>query len=87
MNQEEISFVRQAVKDHYNRVLVRGAELEYEAPDYEWISYSNAPFSRTYVFEYKGDRVWAPSGIRRDLRYIEKELRYWSTVSPEEETE
>lgn len=87
MNSEEISFIRHAVKDYYDVVCARAEELEVELPVYEWISYSNTPFSKTYVFMYNGDELRPPSGLRNELMHIEKELRYWSIVTPEEDDE
>jgi len=85
VKKEEISFVRRMVKDYYDAICERAKELERMMPDYEWISYSNNPFSRIHVFRYNGDEMRAPAGLRGELMYLEKELRYWSTVPPEEE--
>lgn len=86
MRKEEISLIRRMVRGYYDGVYSRAEELETSMPVYEYIDVPSIFFGRQRIYVYNGMEMRAPAGIRDELMHIEKELRYWSNVSPEEES-
>lgn len=81
MRREEISWVRQMVREHYDEVLRRGEELEDEAPVYTDFTIPSILFGDAHFRVLAGSEYRPPISIRDEIMFLKKELKYWSTVN------
>lgn len=87
MNREEISWVRQMMREHYDRVLMRGEELEETCPMFSYVKIPSFFFGDTHIRILDGYEMRPPLSIRDEINHIKKELKYWSAVHEDVEDE
>lgn len=85
MNKEDISEIRKMLREYYDRVVERDDELKEKRAMYEPIHMDIV--SRFTIgpqlFIFVGYEEVAPISIRDELKFIKKELKYWSDLDDE----
>lgn len=83
MAQTYINEVRQMLRDHYDRLLLRKAELEKEVKIYEpqYLPYDIPYWGRAFYYEEVGTKPMAPPSVEDEIAFTREELKRWSILN------